>query len=89
MAIEVRYTGEVEGNFSFGGDFVVICDHCGKIVDQETPGNIEFPVGERGDFKKVYFLHKECSQLFRETRGLVGDDRMVWCDLKAVTIETK
>lgn len=88
MAIQVRYTGKVSGDLSFGGEFVVVCDYCGKIIDRKAPGNVEFPVGSAGECKEIFLLHKECSMLFRQANELTNGKRLLWRNLKEVQIET-
>jgi len=62
MPLAIRYDGKAK-NLSIGGDYIVLCDHCGKEIDHEHPGNVE---SEKRDQAPLYFLHNEkCSRQFR------------------------
>ena len=77
MAIKVKILG--------GGEISGVrvktypaCDYCGSAITKDKPGNIEYDNKEGAE---VFFLHKECSKMFREGKPL-----RLWSELDKVTI---
>jgi hypothetical protein len=91
MPIAIRYSNEARSDLSVGGDFVVLCDQCGKEIDAEAPGNTEMPPGSDGEVKPVVFLHKCCSIPFNDAlekkTGKIAP--LLWAELVSLKIEVE
>ena len=60
---------------------VVVCDHCGEVIEDAQEGNYEFPL----DGGPVFFTHKgRCSLAFEEANG--GQDAWGVMELSVLPI---
>jgi hypothetical protein len=71
------------------GDYIAICDVCGREIDHERPGNVENPQGPGGAVVPVFFVHKECSSALKEQNEKQGKPRLLWRDLESIRILTQ
>jgi hypothetical protein len=69
MPIKVQIMGEVAGP-------VVICDHCGKRIEDAKQGQYLWDVEKRDEngAMPIYFVHKGCDRLFDPTHSLAWDE---------------
>lgn len=57
---------------------IVVCDLCNSEIADAAAGNFEWSIGlQDGDLASPVFLHKECSRMYRHTRGRLD----YWDDL--------
>ena len=84
MPLMFRYNREasVVGR---GGDYVVICDHCGTEVPQNEENNVESVIGAPEELVPVLFYHYDCSFTAQQQRGM----KSLWRKLVKLQIETK
>lgn len=58
---------------------VVLCDHCGQMIEQAKHGNTEWVPPEDGSTAELFFTHKWCSRLFRHTRpAVICSGELIW-----------
>src|SRR5437773_1314801 len=66
---------------------VVVCDHCGILIEDARRGNYQWLVGERaraGGENTIFFTHKDCCRPFEEAHG--GRRAWAWAPLSCFPI---
>jgi hypothetical protein len=49
---------------------VIVCDHCGKEIENARHGNVVWNQDQPGEYKDVAFTHKQCDRAFDRDRSL-------------------
>ena len=87
MSISIRYDGTTEALHSFGGTYVVICDHCGEEIAQDGAHNVESAPAGAGEVRPVRFYHFHCSDAAKQQRP-ESERKTYWSKLVSLTLKT-
>lgn len=47
----------------------IVCDHCGKVIEKASEGNVEWDISASSEWSEVFFIHKRCSASFESALG--------------------